>query len=185
MNAGDLSSSSTSLGNSVPTWPARQAWHSWPWPASREITRRRAEPAGLPHPCQARAPGRTTQTWTLDLRSWVSVASGECPCLVYTRTPGWSSTCDAVSYVAPLLHQTHQYSCLPMLGLQISCQPPGQCAWWCLKVLVPTLAARSRASRSVGGMPGPVLGRPIVIPSIISNGYTEAPPCWSLYAVQY
>src|SRR5436309_9265124 len=97
-----------------------------------------------------------TQTWTLDVRSWVSVASGECPYLVYVRTPGRSSTCDTVSYVAPLLYKTHHYSFLPRLRLQISCQLPGQGAWKCLRVFVPTIGARSRASMSVGSMLGPV-----------------------------
>jgi len=39
-----------------------------------------------------------------------------------------------------------------------------------VQVFVSALAARSLAFRSVGGMPGPVLWRPVVIVMIISNG---------------
>src|SRR5262249_46945584 len=57
---------------------------------------------------------------------------------------------------------------LPMLGLITNIVPTVRPMR--LRVFVSTIIARSRTSRSVRGMPDPILGRLIVIATIISNG---------------
>src|SRR4029453_15701882 len=78
-----------------------------------------------------RAPGRMTHTWTFDLWLGVSMDPGAYRCLVCTHKSGRLRACEAVSSVAPVLHETYHCSFLLMLRLQISCQLLGHCACGC------------------------------------------------------